>query len=245
LAQWRQVRFAEMLAEHQPAAAGGAIAVTGLSKRYGTTVALENVDLHVGSGQLRGLLGPNGAGKTTLLRLIFGLATPDHGEITITGRLAGFAEDPTFYPYLSGRRNLELLTALDGIDSAEVAPALERVGLTRRAGDRVAGYSTGMRQRLGIAAALVRHPTALALDEPTSGLDPAGIRDTSALLRELAADGVAILISSHLIGELEEICDSYTILLNGEVIWDGSADEVAREPRRASPLQDLYFGLTA
>jgi ABC-2 type transport system ATP-binding protein len=234
-----------MLVDSQAAPAAGAIGVSGLSKRYGPVVALDNVDLHVGPGQLRGLLGPNGAGKTTLLRLIFGLATPDHGEVTITGRLAGFAEDPTFYPYLSGRRNLELLGALDGIDASEVAPALERVGLAKRAGDRVAGYSTGMRQRLGIAAALLRHPTALALDEPTSGLDPAGIRDTSALLRELASDGVAILISSHLIGELEEICESYTILLNGTVIWDGSADEVTREPRRASPLQDLYFGLTS
>ena len=228
-----------------PGARDGAISVRGLSKRYGSTVALKNVDLHVAGGQLRGLLGPNGAGKTTLLRLIFGLATPDSGEVTITGRLAGFAEDPTFYPYLSGRRNLELLASLDGGDPAEVAPALERVDLIKRAGDRVAGYSTGMRQRLGIAAALLRHPTALALDEPTSGLDPAGIRDTSALLRELAADGVAVLISSHLIGELEEICDSYTILLNGGVIWDGAADAVAHEPRRASPLQDLYFGLTS
>jgi ABC-2 type transport system ATP-binding protein len=221
-----------------------AIRVSGLSKRYGEHVALANVDLSVRPGQLRGLLGPNGAGKTTLLRLIFGLARADSGEIQIAGRLAGFAEDPTFYPYLSGRRNLEMLASLDGIDAAEVGPVLERVGLGTRAADRVAGYSTGMRQRLGIAAALLRHPTVLALDEPTSGLDPAGIRDTSALLAELAADGVAILIASHLIGELEEICDSYTILLDGAVIWDGSADAVADEPRRASPLQDLFFGLT-
>jgi ABC-2 type transport system ATP-binding protein len=229
-----------VFAEGQQPEAGGAIAVRGLG-----TVALENVDLHVGPGQLRGLLGPNGAGKTTLLRLIFGLAKPDSGEVSITGRLAGFAEDPTFYPYLSGRRNLQMLASLDDVEPDEVAQALERVGLTRRAGDRVAGYSTGMRQRLGIAAALLRSPTALALDEPTSGLDPAGIRDTSALLRELAADGVAVLVSSHLIGELEEICDSYTILLDGKVIWDGSADAVTEEPRRASPLQDLYFGLTS
>jgi ABC-2 type transport system ATP-binding protein len=234
-----------VFAEGQQPEAGGAIAVRGLGKRYGATVALENVDLHVGPGQLRGLLGPNGAGKTTLLRLIFGLAKPDSGEVSITGRLAGFAEDPTFYPYLSGRRNLQMLASLDDVEPDEVAQALERVGLTRRAGDRVAGYSTGMRQRLGIAAALLRSSTALALDEPTSGLDPAGIRDTSALLRELAADGVAVLVSSHLIGELEEICDSYTILLDGKVIWDGSADAVTEEPRRASPLQDLYFGLTS
>jgi ABC-2 type transport system ATP-binding protein len=223
----------------------GAIRVRGLSKCYGSTVALDQVDLDLGAGQLRGLLGPNGAGKTTLLRLLFGLIRPDAGEINVSGRLAGFVEDPTFYPYLSGRRNLRLLARLDGFDPEGIEPLLERVGLTDRAGDRVAGYSTGMRQRLGIAAALLHRPRVLALDEPTSGLDPAGIRDTSALLRELAADGVAVLISSHLIGELEELCDSYTILLAGRVIWDGSAHSVTHEPRRASPLQDLYFSLTS
>jgi ABC-2 type transport system ATP-binding protein len=208
-------------------------------------VALDQVDLNVGAGQLRGLLGPNGAGKTTLLRLLFGLVRPDAGEITVSGRLSGFVEDPTFYPYLSGRRNLSLLARLDGLEPDAVEPLLDRVGLTDRAGDRVAGYSTGMRQRLGIAAALLHRPRVLALDEPTSGLDPAGIADTSALLRELAADGVAVLISSHLIGELEELCDSYTILLQGRVIWDGSAESVTQERRRASPLQDLYFSLTS
>jgi ABC-2 type transport system ATP-binding protein len=219
--------------------------VRGATKRYGATVALDNVDLTVDAGQLRGLLGPNGAGKTTLLRLLFGLVRPDSGEISVQGRLSGFVEDPTFYPYLSGRRNLQLLAALDGQNAAVVEPLLERVSLTDRAGDRVAGYSTGMCQRLGIAAALLHRPQVLALDEPTSGLDPAGIRDTSALLRELAAGGVAVLVSSHLIGELEELCDSYTILQGGQVIWDGSAAEVARSARRASPLQDLYFSLTS
>ncbi len=221
------------------------LSVRGATKRYGATLALDHVDLTVSDGQLRGLLGPNGAGKTTLLRLLFGLIRADGGEITIDGRLGGFVEDPTFYPYLSGRRNLQLLAALDGLGAAAVEPLLERVGLSDRASERVAGYSTGMRQRLGIAAAMLHRPRVLALDEPTSGLDPAGIRDTTALLRELAADGVAVLVSSHLIGELEELCDSYTILRDGAVIWDGSAAEVAAEPRRASPLQDLYFSLTA
>jgi ABC-2 type transport system ATP-binding protein len=221
------------------------LSVRGVTKRYGSSLALNQVDLNVGPGQLRGLLGPNGAGKTTLLRLVFGLIRPDGGEIELDGTLGGFVEDPTFYPYLSGRRNLQLLADLDGVDAAAVEPLLERVGLTGRAHDRVAGYSTGMRQRLGIAAALLRRPDVLALDEPTSGLDPAGIRDSASLLRELAADGVAVLVSSHMIGELEELCDSYTILMEGAVIWDGSAAEVSDRPRRASPLQDLYFSLTS
>ena len=222
-----------------------AVRIRGLRRSYGTTVALDGVDLELAPGELRGLLGPNGAGKTTLLRLLFGLARADAGTVEIEGRLGGFIEDPTFYPYLSARRNLELLADLDGVPRADVLPWLERVGLANRAGDRVAGFSTGMRQRLGIAAALLHRPTVLALDEPTSGLDPAGMRDTAALLRELADAGTAVLISSHLIGELEELCDSYTLLQDGRVSWTGSADAVTREPRRASPLQDLYFSMTA
>ena len=196
-------------------------------------------DLVVEEGEVRGLLGPNGAGKTTLLRLLFGLISPDDGEVELFGRplgasdminldgVAGFVEEPTFYPYLPGRVNLELCAELDGgVAGGRVEEALEQVGLADRGGDRVSGYSTGMRQRLGIAAALLRSPRLLLLDEPTSGLDPAGARDMGRLVRRLAADGTAVLLSSHLIGDLENVCDSFTVLRLGRVVWNGSAAQL-------------------
>jgi ABC-2 type transport system ATP-binding protein len=211
-------------------------------KRYGSTGALDGVDLEVGEGEVRGLLGPNGAGKTTLLRLLFGLVTPDAGWIELLGRelaspqavplegVAGFVEDPSFYPYLSGRANLELLGELDDAPGSQsVAAVLERVDLTRHADDRVGGYSTGMRQRLGIAAALLRSPRLLLLDEPTSGLDPAGAREVASLTRDLAGQGVAVLLSSHRIGELENICDGFTVLRRGRVVWNGSAAQLRQQ----------------
>ncbi len=222
----------------------------GLTKRFATIAAVDDLDLTVAAGEVRGLLGPNGAGKTTLLRMLFGLIRPDAGTIALLGLpvnrlgamalggVAGFVEEPAFYPYLSGRANLSLLARLDaGPTQAEVDAALARVYLDERAEDRVAGYSTGMRQRLGIAAALVRSPRLLLLDEPTSGLDPAGTRAVAALVRELAADGVAVLLSSHQIGELERVCDAYTVLRSGRVVWDGSAQElVAQAPASAYAL---------
>ncbi|HEU0318607.1 MAG TPA: ABC transporter ATP-binding protein, partial [Solirubrobacteraceae bacterium] len=182
-----------------------AVTATGLVKRFESTTAVDNLNLVVAPGQVHGLLGANGAGKTTLLRLLFGLIAPDAGSITLLGRalggpgsaaldnVAGFVEEPSFYPYLSGATNLALLAKLDGdVPPGRVADALERVGLTERADSRVGGYSTGMRQRLGIAAALLRAPRLLLLDEPTSGLDPAGARDVATLMRELADQGVAV-----------------------------------------------------
>jgi ABC-2 type transport system ATP-binding protein len=171
--------------------------------------------------------------------MLFGLVKPDAGTIELFGRpleaprhatldgVAGFVEDPTFYPYLSGRVNLELLAELDGRPSRQrIDEVLERVELLARAGDRVSGYSTGMRQRLGIAAALLRSPRLLLLDEPTSGLDPAGARNMGALMHELAAQGVAVLLSSHLIGEVEKVCHAFTILRHGRVVWNGTAAEL-------------------
>jgi ABC-2 type transport system ATP-binding protein len=213
-----------------------AVRATGLVKRFETTTAVDHVSLVVEEGEVRGLLGPNGAGKTTLLRLLFGLVAPDDGDIELFGRplgasdtvcldgVGGFVEEPTFYPYLSGRVNLELFAELDGgADADRVEEVLEQVGLADRGGDRVSGYSTGMRQRLGIAAALLRSPRLLLLDEPTSGLDPAGARDMGRLVRRLAADGTAVLLSSHLIGDLENVCDSFTVLRLGKVVWNGTA----------------------
>jgi len=219
-----------------------AVRASGLVKEFETTRAVDGVDLVVREGEVRGLLGPNGAGKTTLLRLLFGLVTPDQGQIELFGHplgtaesvnldgVAGFVEEPTFYPYLSGRVNLELFAELDGgVPRARVDEVLEMVGLAGRGGDRVSGYSTGMRQRLGIAAALLRSPRLLLLDEPTSGLDPAGARDMAGLVRRLAADGTAVLLSSHLIGDLENVCDSFTVLRLGKVVWDGSAQQLREQ----------------
>jgi ABC-2 type transport system ATP-binding protein len=216
-----------------------AVRTSGLVKRFESTCAVDRVDLTVEDGEVRGLLGPNGAGKTTLLRMLFGLVEADEGSIELLGRpfrfstmavpdgIGGFVEDPRFYPYLSGRANLELLAELDGgLPRARIDEVLEQVQLTNRAGDRVGGYSTGMRQRLGIAAALLRGPRLLLLDEPTSGLDPAGNRDMQLLMRALAAEGVSVLLSSHLISEIEPACDSFTMLRMGEVVWNGTAAEL-------------------
>jgi ABC-2 type transport system ATP-binding protein len=228
-----------------------AVRASGLVKRFGARAAVDGVELTVAPGQVRGLLGPNGAGKTTLLRMLFGLIHPDAGSVELLGRplhglggealreVGGFVEEPAFYPYLSGRANLSLLARLDaGPTAAAVQDALARVELERRGDDRVAGYSTGMRQRLGLAAALLRSPRLLLLDEPTSGLDPGGTRAVAALVRELAGEGVAVLLSSHQIGELERVCDAYTVLREGKVVWDGSAKEViAQAPASAYALQ--------
>jgi ABC-2 type transport system ATP-binding protein len=228
-----------------------ALRASGIVKRFEETCALDGVDLTVQTGQVRGLLGPNGAGKTTLLRVCFGLVRPDGGTVELFDRplrwpeadaladVAGFVEDPSFYPYLSGRVNLELLAELDGrATTAKIDDVLARVGLDGRGDDRVNGYSTGMKQRLGIAASLLREPRLLLLDEPSAGLDPAGVRDMGALVRELADNGVTILLSSHQIIEVEEICDSFTILRHGRVVWDGSAEQLrAQAPASAYHMQ--------
>jgi ABC-2 type transport system ATP-binding protein len=214
-----------------------AIRASGLVKRFEETCALDGVDLAMEEGEIRGLLGPNGAGKTTLLRVLLGLVRPDAGSVELFGRplrgpqaldrVSGFVEDATFYPYLSGRVNLELLAQLDGgATAARIDEVLQIVGLAARGADRVNGYSSGMRQRLGIAACLLRAPRLLLLDEPTSGLDPAGMREIAALVRELSANGTAIMLSSHQIGEVEHICDSFTMLRRGKVVWNGTATQL-------------------
>jgi ABC-2 type transport system ATP-binding protein len=225
----------------------------GLSKRFEAARAVDGVDLTVEEGEVRGLLGPNGAGKTTLLRMLLGLVRPDEGTIELLGHrlggsrspaldgVSGFVEDPCFYPYLSGRANLELLAELDGNGSgAPIEDALEKVMLAARGGDRVSGYSTGMRQRLGIAAALLRAPRLLLLDEPTSGLDPAGVRFVTQLLRDLSADGVSVLLSSHQIGEIEGVCDSFSVLSRGRMVWEGTGQQM-----RAQAPPSAYRILTS
>ena len=208
----------------------------GLVKRYGAITAVDHVDLTVPPGAVYGLLGPNGAGKTTFMRILFGLITPDEGRIELFGRaelagrvealedVAGFVETPRFYPYLSGRANLELLATLDRRKGAaeRIPELLEQVDLADRAQSKVREYSYGMVQRLGVAAALMRSPRLLVLDEPTNGLDPAGIRDMRALIGRLAATGITILLSSHNMLEVEEVCQYVAIMRRGRLAFDGS-----------------------
>jgi ABC-2 type transport system ATP-binding protein len=216
------------------------IEVRGLVKHYGQLTAVDGVDLTVQTGDVYGYLGPNGAGKTTSLRMMLGLIRPTAGTVRLFGRdpnetaraldgVAGFVEAPTFYPYMSARRNLQLLAAFDGDDaSGRIDAALDTVELSDRAGDRVGGYSHGMRQRLGIAAALLRTPSLLLLDEPATGLDPAGMRDMRVLIRRLADDGMTVLLSSHLLAEVEELCNRVAILRSGRIVYEGTIAALAR-----------------
>jgi ABC-2 type transport system ATP-binding protein len=214
------------------------IEVEGLVKRYGDLVAVDHVDLTVEAGDVFGYLGPNGAGKTTSLRMMLGLIRPSEGSVRVFGRdpqlsvkalegVAGFVEAPSFYPYLNGRENLRLFAAFDGDGAADrIEESLATVGLADRAKDRVGGYSHGMRQRLGIAAALIRRPRLLMLDEPATGLDPGGMRDMRDLIRELSASGMTVLLSSHLLAEVEELCNRVAIVRSGRVAYQGSLAEL-------------------
>ena len=211
----------------------------GLVKRYGEIVAVDDVDLSVEPGDVFGYLGPNGAGKTTSLRILLGLIRPTAGWARLFDRdpliegakalegVAGFVEAPRFYPYLSGRRNLRLLADYDEpVSRGRIEEVLELVELRERAKDRVGGYSHGMRQRLGIAAALLRQPRLLLLDEPTTGLDPAGMRDMRELVRRLAGEGITILLSSHLLYEVEELCNRVAIIRRGAIVYQGALREL-------------------
>ena len=213
----------------------------GISKRFGQVIALDGVDLDVAAGQVHGLVGPNGAGKTTLLGLLLGLALPDGGTLEILGKpvnrtlmipdgVAGFVDGPGLYPALSARQNLAALASLRGIrKTAGVDDALEQVGLTDVADDRVRGFSLGMRQRLGLAAALLTHPRLLVLDEPANGLDPAGKRHVHGVISKLADDGVAVVLSSHRMDDLAALCSDVTILTMGRVAFTGPLAKLAAE----------------
>src|SRR5690349_16370177 len=216
-----------------------AVDFDGVTKKYGDLVAVDDVSLQVAPGEVYGVLGPNGAGKTTLLLMLFGLIRPDAGTIRVFGRtwpehgvraldgVAGFVESPRFYPYLTGRQNLAGLALLDGVRGRErVTDVLDVVGLTGREDDKVGGYSYGMRQRLGVAASLLRDPKLLVLDEPANGLDPGGIRDMRALVKRLADGGLTVLLSSHHMDEVEEICDNVTIMAQGQVAYHGTINDL-------------------
>jgi ABC-2 type transport system ATP-binding protein len=214
----------------------------GLVKRYKEVLAVDHIDLNVKAGDVYGFLGPNGAGKTTTLRMALGLITPTEGVVELFGRdplregaqalegVAGFVEAPRFYPYLSARKNLELLAALDGAGAAErIDEVLAIVELAPRAKHKVGGYSHGMRQRLGIAAALLRRPRLLILDEPATGLDPAGMRDMRLLIRRLADEGITVLLSSHQLPEVQELCDRVAIVDSGRVVYEGALADLRRQ----------------
>jgi ABC-2 type transport system ATP-binding protein len=214
------------------------VEVRGLVKTYGPNRVVDAVDLTVEQGDIYGYLGPNGAGKTTTLRMMLGLIRRDGGSVKLFGRdpaagigalehVAGFVEAPTFYPYLTGRENLEFLGTLDGgVPGRRLDEVLDRVGLLDRACDRVGTYSLGMRQRLGIAASLMRSPKLLVLDEPANGLDPAGMRDLRALVSSLPEQGVTVLYSSHLLSDVEEVCNRVAIVNGGKISFEGRLDEL-------------------
>ena len=210
---------------------------TGLTKRYpGGVLAVDGVDLTVHRGEVYGFLGPNGAGKTTMMRMLLGLIRPTSGTVDLLGeppgspaglaRVGALIESPGFYPYLSGLDNLRILARYGGVPRGRIDTVLDAVDLTDRAGDRFATYSLGMKQRLGVASALLGDPELLVLDEPTNGLDPAGMADMRALVRRLGAEGRAVLLSSHLLGEVQQICDRVGVISGGRLIAESTVAEL-------------------
>jgi ABC-2 type transport system ATP-binding protein len=208
-----------------------------LTKTYGGGVtAVDRVSLTVWRGEAYGFLGPNGAGKTTTLRMLAGLITPTGGSASVHGdrpgspralaRTGALIESPGFYPYLSGRDNLRVVARYARVGDRRVEAVLETVELADRGGDRYASYSLGMKQRLGVAAALLKDPELLILDEPTNGLDPAGMRDMRALIRDLGARGHTVLLSSHLLGEVQQLCDRVGVISNGKLLAESTVLEL-------------------
>lgn len=219
-----------------------AVQTSGLTKRFGRQTVVDAIDLAVPAGAVYGFLGPNGSGKTTTIRLLLGLASADEGSASLLGhevprglgdalpKVGALVEGPAFYPYLSGTANLARLDAADpttdpATRADRVAQALHRVGLTAAAGKKAKAYSLGMKQRLGIASALLRPRALLVLDEPTNGLDPQGTREVRALVRSLADDGTTVLVSSHLLAEVDQICSHVGVMSRGRLVAQGTLDD--------------------
>ncbi|MDR9390748.1 MAG: ABC transporter ATP-binding protein [Trueperaceae bacterium] len=218
------------------------LAAHGLVKRYGRALAVDHVDLHAERGEIVGFLGPNGAGKTTTLRMLAGLIRPDDGTAEILGervpgptlrRVGTMIEEPSFYPYLSGRANLHYAATLHGgVPPARIDEVLAFVDMTAAASKRVRAYSQGMRQRLGLARALLHRPDVLLLDEPSNGLDPVGIAEIRENLRAVAQGGVTIVVSSHILAEIEKLVDRVVAIQDGAVRFDGPLDDLLHRVQR-------------
>lgn len=221
-----------------------------LTKRYGKRItAVDNLSLSVRRGEVYGFLGPNGAGKTTTLRMLLGLIRPTSGSATVLGGLPGTAkgiarvgaliESPAFYPYLSGWRNLRVMARHAGVPKQRIETVLDQVELTDRAGDKFKTYSQGMKQRLGVAAALLKDPELLILDEPTNGLDPQGMADMRDLIRQVGQGERTVLLSSHLMGEIEQICNRVGVIQDGKLVAEGPIEELRGGTKvlvRADPM---------
>ena len=214
----------------------GAVEVRNLTKEYGALRAVDDVSLTVERGEIYGFLGPNGAGKTTTMRTLLGLIRPSSGTVRVLGRAPGdpetlrkvgsMIESPAFYPFLSGEDNLKVLARYAGADGRLVSEVLDRVDLAGRRKDRFSSYSLGMKQRLGVAAALLKDPDLVVLDEPTNGLDPAGMRDMRALITDLGASGRTVILSSHLMSEVQEVCDRVGVINQGRMVAESTVEEL-------------------
>jgi ABC-2 type transport system ATP-binding protein len=231
---------------------GLVIETRALTKRYGDAiVAVDDLELRVRRGEVYGFLGPNGAGKTTTLRMLLGLVLPTSGQAAVLGappgsprglaRIGAMVEAPAFYPYLSGRDNLRVLARYAGVREDRLEAVLGEVGLSDRAADRSATYSMGMKQRLGVAAALLKDPELLILDEPTNGLDPAGMAEMRAFIRSLGNGGRTVVLSSHLMGEIEQVSDRVGVIRDGALVAEGTVEELRGRAGlrvRAEPLAE-------
>jgi ABC-2 type transport system ATP-binding protein len=226
------------------------VSTTGLTKGFGPRTAVDGLDLAIPRGVLSGFVGPNGAGKTTTIRMLLGLLRPSQGSGVVLGHDIGdplaalqgvgaMIEGPTFHAALTGRANLRSLALLGGIPGARVDEVLERVGLSGRGDDRFGSYSLSMKQRLGIAAALLPDPTLLVLDEPTNGLDPAGIVEMRGLLRSLVGDGRTVFVSTHLLAEVEQVCDHLVMIDQGRLVYQGTLRDLRSAAHPVLTLRPL------
>lgn len=231
-----------------------AIETSNLSKRFGQRKAVDGLTISIPAGTIAGFVGPNGAGKTTTIRLLLGLLRPDEGSATILGksltdsrsylpRVGALIEAPAFYPGLSGRTNLEVLARLGGYPRSRVSQVLELVEMSDRAGDHVRTYSQGMKQRLGVAMALLPDPDLLILDEPANGLDPLGIITMRDLLRHLREQGKTIFLSSHLLGELERVADWLVMLHQGKALFSGPARDLLDRHGEGTSLEEGFLSM--
>lgn len=230
------------------------IETNDLTKRYNErVVAVDHLTMRVRHGEVYGFLGPNGAGKTTTLRMLVGLIRPTSGSAVVLdsapgtpdglSRIGAMIEDPAFYPFLSGRDNLRVMARYAGVPESRIAPALEEVDLSERAGDKFGTYSMGMKQRLGVAATLLKDPDLLILDEPTNGLDPAGMAEMREFIRNLGQGRRTVILSSHLMNEVEQICDRVGVIRNGKLVAEGTVDDLRGRDHlkiRAEPSNDAY-----